>query len=315
MGGEKEKTLRRTVIGILAHVDAGKTTLSEALLYESGAIRNLGRVDHGDAHLDTFALERQRGITIFAKQARLRLPGWQATLLDTPGHVDFSPEAERTLDVLDCAVLVVSASAGVQSHTRTLWKLLRQRNIPTFLFVNKVDLPYAGKEKLLTALRSQLGEGIFDLEAPDWEAVSLMDEALLEEYLADGSLKETSLRAAVRQGKLFPCRFGAALHLRGAAEFLEDLRRLAPDAPAGAQFGAKVFAVPDGDPAAMAQEGIARYRAWLHEIGMPTTFAELGAKREDIPALVAKLGLNGNTLGTFMSLTDADVIKILESCC
>ena len=146
MGGEKDKTLRRTVIGILAHVDAGKTTLSEALLYESGAIRNLGRVDHGDAHLDTFALERQRGITIFAKQARLRLPGWQATLLDTPGHVDFSPEAERTLDVLDCAVLVVSAPAGVQSHTRTLWKLLRQRNIPTFLFVNKVDLPYAGRK-------------------------------------------------------------------------------------------------------------------------------------------------------------------------
>ena len=147
MGAEKENTtLHRTVIGILAHVDAGKTTLSEALLYESGAIRDLGRVDHGDAHLDTFALERQRGITIFAKQARLRLPGWQATLLDTPGHVDFSPEAERTLDVLDCAVLVVSAPAGVQSHTRTLWKLLRQRKIPTFLFVNKTDLPYAGKE-------------------------------------------------------------------------------------------------------------------------------------------------------------------------
>ena len=242
MGAEKEKTpLRRTVIGILAHVDAGKTTLSEALLYESGAIRNLGRVDHGDAHLDTFALERQRGITIFAKQARLRLPGWQATLLDTPGHVDFSPEAERTLDVLDCAVLVVSAAAGVQSHTRTLWKLLRQRRIPTFLFVNKTDLPNAGKEALLTALRGQLGEGIFDLEDPDWESVSLTDESLLEEYLAAGSLKETSLRTAVKAGKLFPCRFGAALHLQGAAEFLEDLRRLAPDAPAGEKFGARVF--------------------------------------------------------------------------
>jgi small GTP-binding protein len=244
VGAEKEKTpLRQTVIGILAHVDAGKTTLSEALLYESGAIRNLGRVDHGDAHLDTFALERQRGITIFAKQARLRLPGWQATLLDTPGHVDFSPEAERTLDVLDCAVLVVSASAGVQSHTRTLWKLLRQRNIPTFLFVNKTDLPYGGKEALLTALREQLGEGVFDLEDPDWEGMSLTDEALLEEYLADRGLKEKSLRAAVRACKLFPCRFGAALHLNGAAEFLEDLRRLAPDAPAGKQFGAKVFKI------------------------------------------------------------------------
>ncbi len=244
MGAEKDNTpLRRTVIGILAHVDAGKTTLSEALLYESGAIRNLGRVDHGDAHLDTFALERQRGITIFAKQARLRLPGWQAALLDTPGHVDFSPEAERTLDVLDCAVLVVSAPAGVQSHTRTLWKLLRQRHIPTFLFVNKTDLPYAGKEALLAALRGQLGEGLFDLEDPDWESMSLADEALLEEYLSAGSLGDRSLRAAVKACKLFPCRFGAALHLKGAAEFLEDLRRLAPDAPAGKQFGARVFKI------------------------------------------------------------------------
>ncbi len=248
MAAEKEKApLRRTVIGILAHVDAGKTTLSEALLYESGAIRNLGRVDHGDAHLDTFALERQRGITIFAKQARLRLPGWQAALLDTPGHVDFSPEAERTLDVLDCAVLVVSAGAGVQSHTRTLWKLLRQRSIPTFLFVNKTDLPYAGKEALLAALRGQLGEGVFDLEDPDWENMSLADDALLEEYLASGSLKDASIRAAVKRCRLFPCRFGAALHLRGAAEFLEDLRRLAPDAPAGEKFGARVFKIARED--------------------------------------------------------------------
>ena len=131
---------KRACVGLLAHVDAGKTTLSEALLYEAGAIRTLGRVDHGDAFLDTFRLERQRGITIFSKQARLRLPGWQATLLDTPGHVDFSPEAERTLDVLDCAVLVVSAPAGVQSHTRTLWKLLAQWEIPVFLFVNKMEI-------------------------------------------------------------------------------------------------------------------------------------------------------------------------------
>ena len=239
--------MRRTVIGILAHVDAGKTTLSEALLYESGAVRSLGRVDHGDAHLDTFALERQRGITIFAKQAMLRLPGWQATLLDTPGHVDFAPEAERTLDVLDCAVLVISAVDGVQSHTRTLWRLLRQRHIPTFLFVNKTDLPYGGKENLLASLRSQLGEGVYDLEDPDWENVSLADEALLEEYLATGGMKQESLRAAVREEKLFPCRFGAALRLEGAAEFLHELMALAPDAPAGRDFGARVFKVARED--------------------------------------------------------------------
>lgn len=235
--------MRRTVIGILAHVDAGKTTLSEALLYESGAIRKLGRVDHGDAHLDNFALERQRGITIFAKQALLRRGDWQATLLDTPGHVDFSAETERTLDVLDCAVLVVSATDGVQSHTRTLWKLLRQRNIPTFLFVNKTDLPYAGKESLLAELRGKLGDGVYDLAAPDMESLSLTDEALLEEYLATGALKPENLRAAVRAGKLFPCRFGAALRLEGAADFLQDLVDLAPDAPCGESFGAKVFKI------------------------------------------------------------------------
>ncbi len=239
--------MRRTVIGILAHVDAGKTTLSEALLYESGAVRSLGRVDHGDAHLDTFALERQRGITIFAKQAMLRLPGWQATLLDTPGHVDFAPEAERTLDVLDCAVLVISAVDGVQSHTRTLWRLLRQRHIPTFLFVNKTDLPYGGKENLLASLRSQLGEGVYDLEDPDWENGSLAEEALLAGYLATGGMKQESLRAAVREEKLFPCRFGAALRLEGAAEFLHELMALAPDAPAGRDFGARVFKVARED--------------------------------------------------------------------
>ena len=149
---------RRTVVGILAHVDAGKTTLSEAMLYTSGAIRSLGRVDHGNAFLDNFALERERGITIFSKQATLTLPTLQATLLDTPGHVDFSAEMERTLDVLDCAVLVVSAPAGIQSHTRTLWQLLRRRNIPTLLFLNKTDLPCPERGALLEALNRELGE-------------------------------------------------------------------------------------------------------------------------------------------------------------
>ena len=165
--------MKRTVIGVLAHVDAGKTTLSEAMLYISGSIRNFGRVDHGDAFLDTFALERQRGITIFSKQALLTLPDLNATLLDTPGHVDFSAEMERTLDVLDCAILVISGPAGVQSHTLTLWRLLRQRHIPTFVFINKMDLPGPTKAEILDDLRRSLGDGFADFSDPDPEALAM----------------------------------------------------------------------------------------------------------------------------------------------
>ena len=179
--------MKRMVIGVLAHVDAGKTTLSEALLYTTGSIRNFGRVDHGDAW----------GITIFSKQAVLEAGDIQATLLDTPGHVDFSAEMERTLSVLDCAILVVSAPAGVQSHTRTLWKLLRSRNIPTFLFLNKMDLPCPERPELLRELKRMLGDGIVDLEQPDPEALALGSEALLEEYLETGAVSEASLAQAV----------------------------------------------------------------------------------------------------------------------
>ena len=180
--------MKRSVIGILAHVDAGKTTLSEAMLYTAGSLRILGRVDHGDAFLDTFSLERQRGITIFSKQAVLRLPDLQATLLDTPGHVDFSAEMERTLDVLDCAILVVSGSSGVQSHTLKVWKLLRQRNIPTLLFVNKMDLPGTDPAAVLKDLRQQLSDRICTLPASDPEELALCDEGLLEEFLSSWTL-------------------------------------------------------------------------------------------------------------------------------
>ena len=234
-------------IGLLAHVDAGKTTLSEALLYCAGSIRHLGRVDHGDAFLDTFALERQRGITIFSKQAVLETDALRATLLDTPGHVDFSAEMERTLSVLDCAILVVSAPAGVQSHTRTLWKLLRRRNIPTFLFVNKLDLPCPDRTELLEELRRTLGDGIVDMENPDPEAMALGSEALLEEYLETGAVSEASLAQAVAQGKLFPCAFGAALKLTGVEAFLSLLTRLAPAAPAKPDFGALVYKISRDD--------------------------------------------------------------------
>ncbi len=234
---------KRAVIGILAHVDAGKTTLSEAMLYCTGAIRTLGRVDHADAFLDNFALERQRGITIFSKQAPLSLPGLRATLLDTPGHVDFSAEMERTLDVLDCAVLVISAPAGIQSHTRTLWKLLRRRNIPTLLFLNKTDLPCPGRAELLATLERELGEGFFDYQTPDHETLALCGEGLMEEYLETGALSNRSIAGAIAHCRLFPCWFGAALKLEGVEEFLRGLAACAPAAPARPEFGAKVFKI------------------------------------------------------------------------
>ena len=234
---------RRAVIGILAHVDAGKTTLSEAMLYTSGAIRSVGRVDHGNAFLDNFALERERGITIFAKQAPLTLPTLQATLLDTPGHVDFSAEMERTLDVLDCAVLVISAPAGVQSHTRTLWNLLRRRKIPTLVFLNKIDLPCPERAELLAALNRELGEGFFDDRQPDYETLAMCQESLMEEYLETGTLRRESVAAAVADCHAFPCWFGAALKLEGVEEFLRGLEDYVPSAPGGENFGAQVFKI------------------------------------------------------------------------
>ena len=235
--------MKHCCIGVLAHVDAGKTTLSEALLYTAGEIRTLGRVDHGDAFLDTFALERQRGITIFSKQALLHLPDWQATLLDTPGHVDFSAEMERTLEVLDCAVLVVSGSAGVQSHTHTVWNLRRRRNIPTFLFINKMDLPGADRETALADLRRSLGEGFVDFTHPDPEAAAMCDEILLEEYVSTGDIRRESLAGAIHRGTLFPCWFGAALKLQGVEEFLRGLQEFAPACSGGGPFGAKVYKI------------------------------------------------------------------------
>ncbi len=235
--------MKKLVVGILAHVDAGKTTLSEAMLYCSGDIRRLGRVDHGSAFLDTFALERQRGITIFSKQAILSLPNMQATLLDTPGHVDFSAEMERTLDVLDCAVLVISGPAGVQSHTLTVWKLLRQRGIPTFLFINKMDLPGAEKAAILANLHRELGDGFADMESLDHESLALCDEALLDEYLESGVISTRAISDAISRARIFPCWFGSALKLDGVEEFLRGLERFAPAAQERGSFSAKVFKI------------------------------------------------------------------------
>ena len=238
--------MKQLVIGVLAHVDAGKTTLSEALLYTAGAIPTLGRVDHRDAYLDTHDLERARGITIFSKQALFRTEGMAVTLLDTPGHVDFSTEMERTLQVLDYAILVISATDGVQAHTETLWRLLRRNHIPTFLFVTKMDLPNPGREPLLASLQKGLDEGCLDFTTQDqtWaEAVALREEGVLERYLDTGTLSPRDVSGLIRLGKVTPVFFGSALHLEGVEAFLQGLETFT-EAPAyGEAFSARVFKI------------------------------------------------------------------------
>ena len=237
--------MRKLVIGILAHVDAGKTTLSEGMLYTCGTLKRLGRVDHQDAFLDTEALERERGITIFSKQAVLPLPGVEVTLLDTPGHVDFSSEMERTLQVLDCAILVISGTDGVQGHTRTLWRLLERYHIPTLLFVNKMDLAGADRAVLMAELQ-RLDSGCVDFgqEGPGLqESVAMCDEGTLERYLERGQVEPEEIRALVEGRRLFPCWFGSALKLEGVAEFLEGVEQYAPRKCCPPQFGARVYKV------------------------------------------------------------------------
>ena len=244
----EEADMKKLAVGILAHVDAGKTTLSEGLLYHSGRLKKLGRVDHQDAFLDTEPLERERGITIFSKQAVLPLEGVEVTLLDTPGHVDFSAEMERTLQVLDCAILVVSGTDGVQGHTLTLWRLLERYGIPTFLFVNKMDLAGADRGRLLAELRGRLGEGCVDFgPGRDREAlledVAMCDEAALNGYLDRGTIADEQIAALTAGRKLFPCWFGSALKLEGVEELLRGLERYAPRPVRPAEFGAKVYKI------------------------------------------------------------------------
>ena len=247
--------MKRFVIGILAHVDAGKTTMSEAILYETGKLKKMGRVDNRDAFLDTFALERARGITIFSKQAVFPLGDASVTLLDTPGHVDFSAEMERTLQVLDYAVLIVSGADGVQGHTETLWRLLKRYRIPVFLFVNKMDQKGTDQEAVLASLKERLDHGIVDFSGVSGnreilgtsdetaEEIATCDEALLEAYLADGSLKTEDVRNAIQNRKLFPCFFGSALKLTGVREFLTSLGEFASCPDYTKDFGAKVFKI------------------------------------------------------------------------
>ena len=237
----------KIVVGILAHVDAGKTTLSEGMLYTSGAIRTMGRVDNRDAFLDTYALERERGITIFSKQAVFPLGTTQVTLLDTPGHVDFSPEMERTLQVLDYAILVISGADGVQGHTRTLWNLLRRYEIPTFVFVNKMDQEGTDAEVILQELKNVLEEGCVDFstkrDAHFYEETAVCSEDALEEFLETGRLKKETLQELFLERQLFPCFFGSALRLEGVKEFLEQMQELIKVPAYPETFGAKVFKI------------------------------------------------------------------------
>ena len=238
--------MKRCSIGVLAHVDAGKTTLSEALLYRGGALRKLGRVDHRDAFLDTDTIERERGITIFSKQALLPLGETEVTLLDTPGHVDFSAETERTLRVLDCAVLVISGTDGVQAHTRTLWRLLERYGVPALLFVNKMDLAGADRSGLMEELKRRLDSGCVDFSVPpeEWaEEAAVCDEEVLERYLENGTVTDADITDMIRKRKLFPCFFGSALRVEGVDEFLDALARYAPVPDYPADFGARVFKV------------------------------------------------------------------------
>jgi len=266
MGNNSENKPDRYInIGIVAHVDAGKTTLSESMLYHAGAIRKLGRVDHKDAFLDTDQMERERGITIFSKQAVFRWKDRAITLLDTPGHVDFSAEMERVLQVLDCAVLVVSGADGVQGHTQTLWKLLKRYHIPTFLFVNKMDQEGTDGEKLLKELRKRLGENVVPfvdimtesdrpggkvyLHAKEGaveevlEELAVCEDDMMEEYLEEGRISLDKVQKAVADRQVFPCYFGSALHSQGVEELLDGLDLYIKDKTYPAEFGAKVYKI------------------------------------------------------------------------
>ncbi len=243
-GSTHHNTARQLCLGLVAHVDAGKTTLSEALLYTAGALRRLGRVDHADAFLDTDVQERERGITIFSKQARLVWNELQITLLDTPGHVDFSAETERTLSVLDCAVLLVSGADGVQGHTRTLWRLLDRYRVPTFIFVNKMDLPGADREGLMAELKKRLSPGCADFFGTDWmEQAATESEEALDAFLSEGKVPSALARPLITERKLFPCLFGSALRLEGIETLLNTLEEYAPRPAYPPEMGARVYKI------------------------------------------------------------------------
>ena len=332
-------------MGILAHVDAGKTTLSEGMLYLSGSIRNMGRVDHGNAFLDTYELERERGITIFSKQAVFPWKEMEITLLDTPGHVDFSAEMERVLQVLDCAVLVISAADGVQSHTLTLWRLLRRYEIPVFIFVNKMDREDADRERLMDELRERFGEGCTDIErvfgknlfveplralgtAGDaeekLESLAVCDEAMLEEYLEKGEIHKGTLRRAVAARKVFPCWFGSALKAEGTGELLDGLLELTARPQYLPEFAAKVYKISRDDRGnrltwMKVTGGVLRVRETIPDISAKVNQIRIysGEKYEAVQetaagSVCAVTGLEGTYPGQGLGCETESFLPVLE---
>jgi len=240
--------MKRIAMGILAHVDSGKTTLSEAMLYLSGDIRKMGRVDHKDTFLDTDAIEKERGITIFSKQAVMSLENMSVTLLDTPGHVDFSAETERVLWVLDYAILVISATDGVQSHTRTLWKLLESHGVGVFIFVNKMDICEKSKEQLMEELKRELSDGCVDFESSNaMEEIAVCDENLMHQFLENDAIKKEDISSAIFERKVFPCFFGSALKNEGVEALTHAIGEYTSDFQNNKEFGAKVYKISDDE--------------------------------------------------------------------
>ncbi len=238
--------MKKLVLGILAHVDAGKTTLSEALLYTCGSIRRLGRVDHRDTALDTHRIERERGITVFSKQAQLRTDNMELCLLDTPGHADLTAETERTLDVIDCALLVISGSDGVQAHTETLWRLLERRGIPTIIFATKMDLTASDRQRILNDLRTRLSENCFDLSdksQDNRESIAMCDEELFEKLASGGDIGDGDISRLIAERKLFPVLYGSGLRLDGVRELIEFIEKYAPSPVYPEDFGARIYKI------------------------------------------------------------------------
>ena len=330
--------MKKLVIGILAHVDAGKTTLSESMLFLSGKIRKLGRVDNKDAYLDTYELERARGITIFSKQAMFDLQDTAVTLLDTPGHVDFSAEMERTLQVLDYAILVINGADGVQGHTQTLWRLLKKYQIPVFLFVNKMDQPGTEKESLLAELKSRLDDGCVDFtdtaSEEFYDQVAMCEESLMEQFLDEGEIPKEQLMQAIRKRQLFPCYFGSALKVEGIEEFMQGISEYTIEPEYGDDFGAKVFKiardeqgnrltylkVTGGRLKVKAQlsnekEGMAKEEIWQEKVNQIRLYS--GQKFEAVSELTAGsicavTGLTKTHPGQGLGVETASEVPVLE---
>ncbi|MFL0246851.1 NYN domain-containing protein [Candidatus Clostridium stratigraminis] len=323
--------MRKLIIGILAHVDAGKTTLSESMLYTSGKIGKLGRVDNKDAYLDTHELEKARGITIFSKQAIFNLGDTQITLLDTPGHVDFSAEMERTLQVLDYAILVISGADGVQGHTKTLWRLLDMNKIPTFLFVNKMDQIGTNKGKLIKEIKKQLNEGCieFELDKTDslYDELAMCDEQMMETYLETGKIGEIEIRKAVIERKVFPSFFGSALKLEGIEQFMQGLVNYSIIPAYPSEFGAKIFKITRDEQGnrlthikltggKLKVRDTLRYNSWEEKINQIRIYS--GQKYQTVNEIeagtvCAVTGLNQTRAGESLGIEEALTAPVLES--